>query len=295
VNATSGRARLAYDSSGGEDGTDVLLIHAGVNDRRSWRYVVDRLAPAHRCVAFDSRGFGETTYEREDGWSPVGDAIAVLDAAAIDRAVIVACSMGGQGAIDLALAHPERVCGLALIGSAVRGAPDPGLEEGPADRLDARIQTAEAAGDLEEVNRLEAWLWLDGPSAAEGRVSGPAHELFLEMNRRALRAEDPGEQAAVPPAWPRLGELSAPTLLMVGRLDVADVQVVNEQAAALIPGAELKWLEGVAHLPHLEGDPTTLDQITSFVTDCRSRFAAQQPTPEMSPLETFAPERSWKE
>jgi hypothetical protein len=38
--ASSGRARLAYDSTGVEGGADVLLIHAGVNDRRSWHHVV---------------------------------------------------------------------------------------------------------------------------------------------------------------------------------------------------------------------------------------------------------------
>jgi len=40
-------------------------------------------------------------------------------------------------------------------------------------------------------------MWLDGPSAAEGRVGGPARELFLDMNGRALRAPDPGEQAEI--------------------------------------------------------------------------------------------------
>ena len=37
-------------------------------------------------------------------------------------------------------------------------------------------------------------MWLDGPSAEEGRVGGRARELFLEMNDRALRAEDPGDR-----------------------------------------------------------------------------------------------------
>jgi acyl-CoA synthetase (AMP-forming)/AMP-acid ligase II len=41
--ATSGRARLAFDSTGAEGGAGVLLIHAGVNDRRSWAHVVDRV------------------------------------------------------------------------------------------------------------------------------------------------------------------------------------------------------------------------------------------------------------
>jgi pimeloyl-ACP methyl ester carboxylesterase len=263
--ATSGRAALAYESTGVAGGAEVVLIHAGVNDRRSWRHVVERLSTRHRCVAFDMRGFGETRYEREDGWSPVADAVAVLDAAALARPVVVACSMGGQTAIDLALAHPDRVAGLVLIGTAVRGAPYPEPETGPTAELGARLEAADAAGDVEEVGRLDAWMWLDGPGAEEGRVGGAARELFLEMNRRALTAPDPGEQAEIPPAWPRLGEIAAPTLVLVGRLDVEDIQAIDQQAAAMIPGARLTFLDSVAHVPHLEGDPATLEEIAAFV------------------------------
>ena len=159
--------------------------------------------------------------------------------------------MGGQTAIDLALAHPDRVAGLVLIGTAIRNAPYPNLEKGPTAELSARFEAADAAGDLDEVGRLDAWMWL--------------RELFLEMNAIALRALDPGEQAETSPAWPRLGEITAPTLVMVGRLDAEDVQVIDEQAAAIIPGARLRWLDGVAHVPHLEGDPATLDEIAAFV------------------------------
>ena len=263
--ATSGRARLAYDVSGFPGGADVLLIHAGVNDRRSWRHVIDRLGSRHRCVSYDMRGYGETTYEREEGWSPVADALAVLDAAGMERPVVVACSMGGQTALDLALAHPGRVAGLLLIGTAIRGAPYPEVTEGPTAELEAKLEAANAAGDLDEVGRLEAWAWLDGPGTPEGRVSGPARELFLDMNARALRAEDPGPEVDLPAAWPRLGEIAVPTRFLVGRLDVEDVRVVDEQAAALVPGARLRWLDGVAHVPHLEGDPATLDEIAHFV------------------------------
>jgi pimeloyl-ACP methyl ester carboxylesterase len=263
--ATSGRARIAYDSVGGDGGADVLLIHAGVNDRRSWRHAVERLAPRHRCVSYDMRGYGETMYDREDGWSPVADAVAVLDAAGIARPVVVACSMGGQTAIDLALAHPERVAALLLIGTAVRGAPYPELTEGPTAALIARMETAYEAEDLDELNRLEAWMWLDGPAAPEGRVGGPARELFLDMNGRALRAESPGEEAELPAAWPRLGELAVPTHVLLGRLDAEDIVAVGERLPGLIPGSRLTHLEGVAHVPHLEGDPATLDAIAAFV------------------------------
>jgi pimeloyl-ACP methyl ester carboxylesterase len=266
VFAASGKAQLAYDLTGPADpSNDVLLLHAGVNDRRSWRHVVDRLSDRCRCVAYDARGFGETTYEREDGWSPVQDAIAVLDAAGVERAVVVACSMGGRTAVDLVLHHPERVAGLVLIGAAVRGAPWPEITEGPTAELIAQAEAAEEAGDLDELGRLEAWIWLDGPSAPEGRVPGPVRDLYLEMNGKALAAEDPGDQAEVPEAWPRLGEIAVPTLIMVGRLDCEDIQEVDELAAGLIPGARFVWLDGVAHVPHLEGDPTTLRTISEFV------------------------------
>jgi pimeloyl-ACP methyl ester carboxylesterase len=163
-----------------------LLIHAGVNDRRSWQYVVERLSPRHRCVAFDMRGFGETTYEREDGWSPITDALAVLDAAGFEQPVVIACSMGGQTAIDLALAHLHRVAGLVLIGAAVRGAPYPDIEEGPTAELNARIESADAAGDVDEVGRLDA----EDVQAIDERAAGiiPGCSTQVPRRRRARPA-----------------------------------------------------------------------------------------------------------
>jgi pimeloyl-ACP methyl ester carboxylesterase len=264
---TSGAAELACDVTGAraEGGSDVLLLHAGVTDMRSWQPLVDRLAGRHRCIRFDARGYGRTRYRREDGWSPVADAVAVLDAAESDRAVVVAGSMGGATAIDLALGHPERVTGLVLIGSAVSGAPYPDLTEGPTARLTALAEAAEEAGDLDELNRLEAWMWLDGPAAEEGRVGGDLRELFLEMNRRALAAEHPGDKAPAPEAWPRLAEITVPALVMAGRLDTEEVLPVSRQLARELGNARLLLLDGVGHLPHLEGDPATLGAVSDFV------------------------------
>ena len=263
---SSGSARLAYDVSSPEDPAhDVLMLHAGVTDRRSWQPLVDALAERHRCVRYDARGYGETTYEPEAGWSPAEDAVAVLDAAGAGSAVVVAGSMGGAVALDLALAHPDRVRALVLIGSAVRGAPYPEITDPQTADLVERAEAAEEAEDWDEQNRLEAWIWLDGPTTDEGRVDGSARELFLEMNDRALRATDPGDRAQVDDTWPRLRDIGVPVLVMVGRLDVEDIQAVDEALAEALPDARLLWLDGVAHLPQLEGDPTTLREIADFV------------------------------
>jgi len=262
--APSGSARIAYDDEG--SGPPVIVLHAGVTDRRSWRAVVDALTPTHRVLAFDQRGFGETIYEPERQ-SGVDDALAVVDHAGIDGPVaVVGCSMGGRLGLDLTLAHPDRVSRLALIGSACRGAPGPVDWPDSYRELGLAIDAAEEAGDLDEVNRLEAWLWLDGPSVPEGRVSGAARTLFLAMNARALASVDPGEEVERPSAWAALGSIAVPTLVLIGDLDLEDIRETSEGLASRIPGATLEVLEGTAHVPQLEGHPRFLQALGEFLS-----------------------------
>lgn len=258
---TSGKAQIAAESHGSGEPT-ALLLHAGVTDQRSWADVVDAL-PDHRCLTFDQRGYGRTTYEREDGWSSVDDAVAVLDAYDVGSAVVIGCSMGGGAALDLALTHPERVSALVLIGTAVSGAPELELEPGLED-LEKRYDAAYEAGDHDALNALEAEIWLDGPFHP-GRVAGPARELFLDMNRIALDAPDPGERRDDVDAWQGAAAIDVPTLVMIGEYDLDHTQGGAVHLAATISGARLVELPGVAHLPHLERDPLTLREIAGFV------------------------------
>ncbi|HEX4472134.1 MAG TPA: alpha/beta hydrolase [Nocardioides sp.] len=259
---TSGNATLSSESHG-SGSLDVLLVHAGVTDQRSWTHVVGRL-PDHRCLTYDARGYGRTTYTPQDGWSPVGDAVAVLDAYEAGSAVVVGASMGGRTAIDLALTHPDRVQALVLVGPAVSAAPEPTYEP-EVLALDDEWESAEERGDLETVNRIETRVWLDGPTAAEGRVAGDARTLFLEMNRTALEADDPGESREDAAAWDRLGEIRVPVLVMVGEHDLAYIKANCAHLAHSVAGARLVELPGVAHVPHLEGDELTLAEIAAFV------------------------------
>jgi pimeloyl-ACP methyl ester carboxylesterase len=258
---TSGSAVLAAESHG-SGSPDVLLIHAGVTDQRSWASVVDVL-PDHRCLTYDARGYGRTTYVPQDGWSSVDDAVAVLDAYDVGSAVVIGCSMGGGAALDLTLSHPERVSALVLIGTAVSGAPELELEPGLED-LEKRYDEAYEAGDHDALNALEAEIWLDGPFHP-GRVTGSVRDLFLDMNRIALEAADPGKQRDDVDAWQGAAAVSVPTLVMIGEYDLDHTQGGAIHLAATIPGARLVELPGVAHLPHLERDPLTLREIAGFV------------------------------
>ena len=241
----------------------MLLLHAGVTDKRSWAPVVDHLGTAVRCIRYDRREYGDTEYEAEDGWSPVADAIAVLDASDVDSAVVIGSSIGGGTAVDLALAHPERVSTLVLLAPAISGAPEPELEP-LVEALDAEIDAADAAADLDAVNRLEAHFWLDGPGH-EGRVTGAVRDLFLDMNGRAIAADDPGTPAEAPDAWNRRGEITVPTLFLVGEWDLQHFRTQAREAAASVRDGQFVELPATAHLPQLEGTPSALGAIADFI------------------------------
>lgn len=261
---SNGSAELATEVVG--EGPDVLLLHAGVADRRAWRPLVERLAATNRCISFDARGHGRTTYTPEP-FSRVDDALAVLDALGASRAVVIGNSMGGRTALDLALTHPERVGALVLIAPGISGAPE-GEDSPEVQAIDEQMQEAEGAGDLDRLNALEARFWLDGINGgAEGRVGGATRDLFLDMNGRALAAEPPGDDDRSTNAWDRLEELVMPTLVVVGELDYP-VSTDNALAAAeRIPGARVVRLPDAAHLPVLEEDATCLRALPGFVAD----------------------------
>ncbi|HEY8241905.1 MAG TPA: alpha/beta hydrolase [Casimicrobiaceae bacterium] len=262
----SGAAEIAVESAG--QGPPVVLLHAGVADRRMWRAEVAALASAgFRANAYDRRGFGDTLHA-EEPWSHADDLVAVLDEVARDRpAILVGCSMGGALAIDTALAQPRRVLGLVLVAPAISGAPEPTLIPPGIQALVDRMERAEAASDVDAINALEAHAWLDGPQVPEGRVGGAARELFFAMNDIALRSEVRGTLVQPLPAYGRLGDITCPTLVTWGDLDFPDVIDNCRHVADAIANARRHVFTGAAHLPNLE-QPAAFDRL--LVEFCRS-------------------------
>src|ERR1019366_6054351 len=172
----------------------VVLLHAGVADRRCWSKVAEELAGPPTVVAYDRRGFGQTASSHTP-FSHVDDLVAVLDEVGADSAWLVGNSMGGGLALDTALMVPDRVEGLVLLAPAVSGAPEPAWDA-EIQPFEDGITRAWAEKDLDEVNRLETWLWLDGPAGPEGRVGGSARTLALAMNKVILGNDDPEEAGA---------------------------------------------------------------------------------------------------
>lgn len=232
-------------------GPALVCLHAGVADARSWRAQQQSFSGRWRVIAYDRRGFGRTRCPPQP-FAHVDDLIALLDALRIGQAVLMGCSQGGRIAIDAALAYPDRVRALVLVAAAISGAPEwTDLPAALQPRFDA-LDAAEARGDLDAVNRLEAEIWLDGPLQAPGRVGGAVRELFLEMNGTALRAPSPGAAIEPPSAWRRLHEIRVPTLALWGPYDFEPLCVQMQHLVAQVPGARAGVIDATAHLPMLE-------------------------------------------
>ncbi|MGW0804017.1 alpha/beta fold hydrolase [Nonomuraea sp. NPDC002799] len=165
--------RIAYDETGPDSpaGT-VVLVHAGVADRRMWDHRFLALAERYRVIRYDWRGQGRSG-DAEGEVCHHEDLLAVMDALGVERAALVGGSMGGAYATEAALAAPSRVAALALIGSGLAG------HSWPAEMLEQarkRVHTSVPAGRLaryhaDEVDpadvraMAEALRRADGPDA----------------------------------------------------------------------------------------------------------------------------------
>ncbi|MEM7125550.1 MAG: alpha/beta hydrolase [Chloroflexota bacterium] len=244
-----GSAKLAGIHAG--DGPPVVFLHAGVADRRMWHPQIDTFCHDHLVIAYDRRGFGETT-AIDEPFSHVDDLDAVLDHFGLGKVTLVGCSQGGRIAIDFALQNPNRVTALALIAPAVSGASGP--EEWPPqiEALGDALDAADEADDLDQINEIEAHMWLDGPLSQAGRVQGELRNLFLDMNGIALNMPELEKEIEPDSSYERVEELTMPAVVIWGALDFPHLIERCQYLVESIPGAKGHEIEKAAHMVSCE-------------------------------------------
>jgi len=254
-------AEFHYDFTGAQPHPPLVLLHAGICDRRMWDDQLPALAEHYRVLRYDLRGFGETG-PAVGPFSHVADLEGVLTALGLERAHLLGCSKGCSTALDFALRHPERAGALVLVCSSPSGyRPDPPVPEPP--QVPALVAAFDA-GDLERCAELEVQIWVDGPTRAPDQVPAALRDKVRAMDLLALQHEAAGrgaqEQKPEPPAAGRLAAVRTPTLVIIGDLDSPISLRSGEALAAGIPGARRVLIPGTAHLPNLE-QPAVFNQV----------------------------------
>jgi 3-oxoadipate enol-lactonase len=243
-------AALAYDDLG--EGSPVVLLHAGITDRRMWRGQVTALATRHRVINMDLRGYGESALPVAE-YAHHDEVVGLLDALGIERAALVGCSFGGAVAIDTALAHPGRISALALLGSAVGG--HEWSDE--VNELWDSVAGDVDKDDLHATAEAEVRFWVVGPRRQPASVDAEFLDFAREMDRAALAAEAAlgavPQRELDPPAIGRLGEIRIPVLAAAGASDVPDILRLADLIAAQVPGGtRLPDVPDAGHLLPLE-------------------------------------------
>ena len=200
-------ARLWYDEAG--SGPAVLLLHGGLGDSGLWEPVVPFLAERYRTIRADLRFYGRSTGPNVP-WSWQDDAIGVLDGLAVERAALVGLSLGGKLALDIALAHPDRLWAVAGVAPGLGGH----SADAYSDEQEARYEAAEAANDLEAAMEIDFEVW--APLGADDRI----RQLWRATpEANALPPDLEPLPATGAPAKERLGELAVPTLIVTASHD----------------------------------------------------------------------------
>ena len=128
-----GGVKVGYEVFGAGEPAILLLTSWAIVHARQWKAQVPYLARHFQVITVEGRGNGRAdrpeTPEAYRDREYVDDAIAVLDAIGVDRAVVVGLSVGGRHALQLAAWYPERAAGVVAIGAALPWPMPPGFDE----------------------------------------------------------------------------------------------------------------------------------------------------------------------
>lgn len=252
-----------------------VLVHGLTGCREDFREHVPALAARGRTLIYDQRGHGEAGHTGDAASYTFAQLVADLEALLTARD-IAACdllghSVGGMIALRFALAHPERIGSLVLMGTAAR-APDR-MPRAPFAAAGAIARS----GGMRTLAALLRARAADDPTRApaDRRLETELGEAYWARRERRICAMDPEAFAVLTlelvdqePLTERLGEITCPTTVIVGSEDAAFLQPSAELAAG-IPGAELVTIPDAAHQPQLENPAAWLAAITAHLERVR--------------------------
>jgi 3-oxoadipate enol-lactonase len=225
----------------------VVLLHSALGDSRLWRRQAEVLAGRFEVVAPDLPGFGASPLPAQS-FSYVDAVVEHLPAA------LVGNSFGGMVALRTALAFPDQVSKLVLVGA---GLPAWDWTEELRSYW-THEEAAFEAGDLDRATQITLDFW----------VEPKHHDEVRPQQRLAYELQSAHEEPEL--LWPELAPLSTltvPTLVVVGELDKADFRAIAQHLAEEIPHAELAVVPGAGHLVGLDRPDELNALLLDFLPD----------------------------
>ena len=249
--------RLNYRIDGNPRGEALLFSNSLGTTHELWQPQVEALGSVFRIIRYDTRGHGASDVPAGSyAIDALGlDAIAILDAAGIERAHVCSLSLGGLTAMWLGVHAPHRVRSLVLSSTAAR--------IGSASMWDERIAQVRTAG-VESLADAAMGRWFTAAYRA-------GHPEVVSVYHRMLGATPAdgyaGCCAAIRDADLReaIKSIAAPTLVIAGREDPVTPPADGESMRNSIPGARLAVLDA-AHIANVEQARAYNELVSSFIS-----------------------------
>ncbi len=240
---------------GDPEGRRLVFVHGFTQTGRNWDPVLNQLGDGFHVVVADAPGHGGSLEAPCGLWEG-----ARAMAAAAGPGVWIGYSMGGRYALHVALACPQAVERLVVIG-ATGGIDDPGEREG------RRRHDAALADRLTAVG-LDVFLdeWLSDPMFAgllptagdrRARRANTAAGLAASLRRAGTGSQDP--------LWGRLPELAMPVLAVAGGKDAKFGALAQRLASSIGANARRELIDGAGHAAHLERPEAFVRVLRAFV------------------------------
>lgn len=248
---------LSYHLDGNPRGEPLLFSNSLSTTHELWRPQLEALGSTFRIIRYDTRGHGGSDAPRGEYTIDVLglDAIAILDAAGVDRAHVCGLSLGGLTAMWLGVNAPGRVRSLILSSTAAR--------IGSVAMWDERIEQVRSAGVASLADAAMGRWFTAGYRAAHPEVVSVYHRMLGDTPAdgyvgccAAIRDADLREA---------IKSVAAPTLVIAGREDPVTPPSDAEDICARIAGARVEILEA-AHIANVEQARAYNDLVSSFIT-----------------------------
>ncbi len=279
----AGGSKIYYEECGSGP-VAVILLHDAWLHSVTWEDEWRPLCAKYHALRYDRRGYGKSEAAKE-AYSPAEDLLAIVKDRKIQRAVLVGSATGAGIAVDFALAHPELVQGLFLIGPIVDGLPT---------SLEYQVRAARNSEPLKDGDaRAAAENWSrDHYILGEGHDPERAKFLAaLDASLQNLKNADEFATKTSPAPGTRLGELHVPTEILVGEVDIADVHAQAGSIEEGIAGAQRDVVINAGDLVQLEQPEILLEKLTNFV-DRQQRVAVDVP---VEILQSYVGTYAWRD
>jgi pimeloyl-ACP methyl ester carboxylesterase len=256
--------RIAYEVTGPAEGALVVCLPAMGELRTSYRLLVPLLVErGYRVACLDLRGHGDSdaTFSSYDDEALASDALALVEELG-GPAYVVGNSMGAGAAVIAAAEQPEAVLGLALVGPFVR---NPSV--GRLGTLAFRLTLTKPWGPAAYLSYYPKWTpgtkpegYDEHTAAVRDNLRRPGHWKAFVRTTRTTHA----------PAEARVGEVSAPAVVVMGTDDIdwSDPEAEARWLGQAL-GAEVVMAPGVGHYPQAQAPGLVADAVERLSRSAR--------------------------